>query len=141
MAARPSVQLETFTRWLTEFGDSWERADPDGMAALFTVGATLQPTPFGELVRGRRAIRDHLDELVAGAREIQFRAQVLGVGDTYAVAHWRVSYRPTLGEFASVAAPVRLRDGILLCALDARGRCTSLRQWWHETAEPAPGVA
>ena len=24
-------------------------------------------------------------------------------------------------------------DGVLVAALDDRGRCTSLRQWWHES--------
>jgi hypothetical protein len=37
------------------------------------------------------------------------------------VAHWRVGVAE------------RALDGVLVCALDGRGRCTSLRQWWHET--------
>ena len=48
-----------------------------------------------------------------------FTAQVLGAGDTYGVAHWRVAS----GELAL--------DGVWVVALDPRGRCESLRQWWH----------
>ena len=54
--------------------------------------------------------------------EAAFSAQVLGAGDTYGVAHWRVASRD------------RALDGVLVAALDDRGRCTSLRQWWHESA-------
>jgi hypothetical protein len=131
-----SPRLESFSRWLADFGDGWEAADPDAMAALFTVGATLQPTPFSELLRGRRQLLDFFAEQLTGAEAIHFAAQVLGAGDTYGVAHWRASYRLAVEGVAPVE---RVRDGIMVCALDDRGRCTSLRQWWHETDEPVAG--
>ena len=111
--------LATFTEWLTAYGDAWEAGDAEGAAALFTVGATLQPTPFDELIRGRRLIHEYLADLFGGMTGVSFVAQVLGAGDTYGVAHWR-------------AATTDLAlDGVLVAALDERGRCTSLRQWWH----------
>jgi hypothetical protein len=119
--------LASFTAWLTAYGDAWEAGDADAAAALFTVGATLQPTPFDELIRGRRLIHEHLVELFSGLSGVSFVAQVLGAGDTYGVAHWRAATT----DFA--------RDGVLVAALDERGRCTSLRQWWH--ASPEPGSA
>ena len=121
MAARTSPRLEAFARWLGEFGDAWESADSDEMAALFTVGATLQPTPFADLLRGRRAIHGYFTNLFEAPSRASFAAQVLGAGDTYGIAHWRVSFTE------------RAIDGVLVAALDERGRCTSLRQWWHET--------
>jgi hypothetical protein len=117
----PRSALASFTDWLTRFGDAWEANDADGAAALFVVGATLQPTPFDELLRGRRAIREWFASLFEGWRGASFSAQVLGAGDTYGVAHWRV------------ATDASALDGVLVAALDERGRCTSLRQWWHET--------
>lgn len=96
------------------------------MARLFVLDATLRPTPFVELLRGRRALAAHWSAVFAGLEGVAFRAQVLGVGDTYAVAHFRVSYR-RVGK----ATPT-LRDGILLVALDPRARCTALREWSHE---------
>ena len=136
MTLRGSPRLESFSRWLSEFGDGWEAADPDAMAALFTVGATLQRTPFSDLLRGRRHILDYFAEQLAGSEHGHFRAQVLGVGDTYGVAHWRASYRLAVEGVAPIE---RVRDGIIVCALDDRGRCTSLRQWWHETDENTAG--
>ncbi|HLB44965.1 MAG TPA: nuclear transport factor 2 family protein [Candidatus Limnocylindrales bacterium] len=117
--ARAAGRLEAFTRWLTAFGDAWEAGDAAVLGGLFAVGATFQPTPFFALVRGRRAIAGYFAELLAQWPGASFAAQVLGAGDTYGVAHWRV----TSGDHAL--------DGVLVAALDARGRCTSLRQWWH----------
>src|SRR5918992_5345486 len=122
----PPSRLETFTAWLASFGDAWEHVDADELASLFVVEATFQPGPFADLLRGGRAIRGHWAAEFAGHEDVQFRAQVLGVGDTYGVAHWRASYRR-----ASDASMVVVVDGVLLAALDPRGRCTSLRQWWH----------
>ena len=117
---RSRTQLEAFTGWLTAFGDAWEAGDADAAAGLFTVGATLQATPFSELVRGRREIRGYFNDLFVSRFDGSFAAQVLGAGDTYGVAHW------------SAAWADGVRDGVLVAALDTRGRCTSLRQWWHE---------
>jgi hypothetical protein len=119
--AAAETALARFTNWLTVFGDSWESRDAGRMTELFTVGATYQPTPFSELVRGRRGIVAHFAARLDQWPGAHFAAQVLGVGDTYGVAHWRV------------ASAERAIDGILLAALDNRGRCTSLREWWHVT--------
>jgi ketosteroid isomerase-like protein len=114
-----SSRLELFSGWVKSFGDAWEAADADAAAALFTVSATLQPTPFSPLVRGRGAIRSHFDFLFGLWRNASFAAQVLGAGDTYGVAHVRV------------ATADQALDAILVLAIDERGRCTSFRQWWH----------
>ena len=123
VAAAPRV--EAFRDWLTAFGDAWESGDAEAAAPLFTIGATFQPTPFGALIRGRRAIVAHLAYVFGGWLKPQFAAQLLGAGDTYGVAHWRV------------ADATRAVDGVLVAAFDERGRCTSLRQWWHESSDAA----
>lgn len=120
MATR-SPALAVFTDWVTRFGDAWEAADSAAAAALFTVGATLQPTPFAVLLRGKRQISSYFDEVFVSWKRASFSAQILGAGHTYLVAHWRV------------ATDSRALDGVLMAALDERGRCTSLRQWWHES--------
>jgi hypothetical protein len=121
MAAAPAAPLTRFTDWLTRYGDAWETGDAEAAGSLFAVRATLQPTPFADLVRGRSQIEGYFADQFARWKRASFSAQVLGVGDTYAVAHWRV------------ASEASASDGILVAALDERGRCTSLRQWSHET--------
>ena len=119
-----ATALTRFTEWLTRYGDAWEASDADQLSALFVVGATYQPGPFDELIRGRRAIVERFRALFGEWPHASFTAQVLGVGDMYGAAHWHVG------------SSDRAVDGILLAALDEHGRCSSLRTWWHAT-EPA----
>jgi hypothetical protein len=119
--ASAAPALAAFTKWLTSYGDAWEQADAELAGSLFAVGATLQDTPFSQLLRGRKQIREHLYDLFEDWDDATFSAQILGAGDTYGVAHWRI------------ASPERAIDGVLVAALDDRGRCTSLRQWYHES--------
>ncbi len=116
-------RLETFTGWLTAFGDAWEAADADRLDPLFTLGATFAPDPFAALIRRRRAILEFFAELFVEWPRASFSAQVLGVGDTYGVAHW------------SVLSADRALDGVWVVALDARGRCESLREWSSQATD------
>ncbi|HUP83971.1 MAG TPA: nuclear transport factor 2 family protein [Candidatus Limnocylindria bacterium] len=118
-----SSRLDAFTLWLTAFGDAWESADAAGLGPLFTVGATFLPDPFADVIRGRKAVVAYFANLFAELPSWSFSAQVLGVGDTYGVAHWRVS------------SADRALDGVWVVALDARGRCESLREWSSEAAD------
>ncbi|CAN5730539.1 hypothetical protein BH24CHL6_BH24CHL6_04760 [soil metagenome] len=131
--ARQPPLLDRFSGWLGTFGDAWEAADAQRMSELFALGASMQPTPFAELVRGRQLIGEQWRADLTGLQQVHFRAQVLGAGDTYGVAHFRVSF------VAGEGGPARLRDGVLLAALDERGQCTSMRAWWHETEDAGSG--
>ncbi len=120
-------RVELFRAWLVRFGDAWEARDPDAITALFGPGATFQPDPFAETLRGKPAIRAYWAGQLAGDGKLDFRAEVLGAGETHGLAHLLVS------------GPDTSTDGILMAAFDAAGRCTSLRQWWH--AGPPSGDA
>jgi SnoaL-like protein len=124
-----ATRLETFTSWLVGMGDAFESGDAAGLSGLFAVGATFAPDPFAGVVRGRREILAWFSPVVAEWRGSTFAAQVLGAGDTYGVAHWRV------------ASGDRARDGVWVVALDARGRCESLREWSSETRTMRPTSA
>ena len=127
--APDGMDIQAMTVWLTAFGDAWEHGDADAAAALFAPGATFQPSPFGELVRGRSGIAAHWAEVMSGQQAIRFQGEILGVGTTYGIAHWRV----VIGQHDD--RPIRVVDGILLAAFDRRGRATSMRGWSQE----APG--
>lgn len=114
------LALARFSDWLTRYGDGWETASAEAVGAAFTVGATFQPSPFEPLVRGRGAIAAWFESELARWDRPSFVAQVLGAGETYGVAHFRVT------------SASRAVDGVLIAALDDRGRCTSLRHWRHE---------
>jgi hypothetical protein len=122
------MDVQAMTVWLTAFGDAWEHGDADAAAALFAPGATFQPSPFAELVRGRGRMTAHWAEMMSGQQPIRFQGEILGVGRTYGIAHWRV----VIGEPDD--RPIRVVDGILLAAFDRRGRATSVRSWSQESS-------
>jgi hypothetical protein len=124
--ARDRMDVQAMTVWLTAFGDAWERGDADAAAALFAPGATFQPSPFGDLVRGRSRIAAHWVEVMSGRQAIRFQGEILGVGATCGIAHWRV----VIGQPDD--RPIRVVDGILLAAFDRRGQATSVRSWSQE---------
>jgi hypothetical protein len=126
--APDGMDVQAMTVWLTAFGDAWERRNADATAALFAPGATFQPSPFGELVRGRSRIAAHWAVVMSGRQAIRFQGEILGVGTTYRIAHWRV----VIGQHDD--RPIRVVDGILLAAFDRRGRATSMRSWSHEAS-------
>jgi hypothetical protein len=133
--APDGMDVQAMTVWLTAFGDAWEGRNADATAALFAPGATFQPSPFEELVRGRTRIAAHWAEVMSGQQAIRFQGEILGVGTTYGIAHWRV----VIEEHDDRS--IRVVDGILLAAFDRRGRATSVRSWSHEASgqsEPEP---
>jgi hypothetical protein len=63
---------------------------------------------------------------MSGQQAIRFQGEILGVGTTYGIAHWRVVIEQ------SDDRAIRVVDGILLAAFDRRGRATSVRSWSQE---------
>jgi hypothetical protein len=114
-------RVERFRAWIEEYATALETGDFSALDRLFAIEATYRPGPFSTLLRGRRAIRSHLESQLSERPSFAVTARALGVGATYAVAHWVSGWRD--GEENAV------EDGILLAAFDQFGRCTSLRAW------------
>jgi ketosteroid isomerase-like protein len=125
------MDTRAFVTWLTAFGGAWERRDADALAALFASGATVQPSPFEAVVRGRRRIAAYWSDRMASQEAIQFQAEILGVGVTYGIAHWRVTSRRL--EDRAIARG----DGIILIAFDRHERAASMRIWSQEVVGPS----
>jgi ketosteroid isomerase-like protein len=116
----------SFHRWLHAYGHAWMGRDPKAAAALYTDDATYQVTPFDEPIRGRAAIYAYWDGVAKTQERIRFDFEVVAVTSEHGIAHWWASF---------VRVPPGLEtklDGIFLIALDADGRCQSLREWWHK---------
>ena len=124
---RQSVDAETFGSWLDAYGRAWETGDPEAAAELFTDDAAYHETPFDEPMRGRAEISEYWSDVPRFQEDIRFSYEVLAASE--GIAHWSA-------DFLRLPArtPVRL-DGILLAKLDAGGRCTEFREWWHRLEE------
>jgi ketosteroid isomerase-like protein len=116
----------TFKTWLDAYGRAWHERDPHAAAELYTEEGTYQVTPFLQPIEGRKSIRDYWDEVAQTEKDITFSYEILVVNEQFGIAHWRASFERT---------PQGLKtklDGIFAIRLDASGKCTSLREWWHK---------
>jgi hypothetical protein len=112
--------------WLGAYKRAWEGRDPKAAANLFTADATYHETPFDEPSRGRKGILDYWSEVPRTQEGIEFSYEVLATTEAGGVAHWR-------SEFTSLPSRSAVDlDGILLVKLDADGKCTEFREWWHK---------
>jgi hypothetical protein len=110
-----------FQAWLLGFTGALESGDDDALRRCFAVECSWQPAPFGATLRGRGAIAEHVAALRATRPGLDTTAEVLGVGATYGVARWTLTWG---GRGDRERA-----DGILLVALDPLGRCSAIREW------------
>jgi len=100
--------------------------DPDAAAALYASDGTYRVTPFQEPMTGRQAIFDYWSEVARTQEQILFDYEILAVNAEYGIARWWASF-----VRVPPGLPTKL-DGIFLISLNAGGRCTSLREWWHK---------
>lgn len=121
----------TFESWLEGYKRAWETRDPQAAADLFTEDALYHETPFGEPARGREGIREYWTENPQRSQEdVRFAYGVLAVEGERGIAHWT-------SNFTKLPSGDRVAlDGIFVIKLDAAGRCTELREWWHEKKVP-----
>ena len=120
------MDREAFQQWLDCYGRAWMNRDPDAAAALYTMEATYQVTPFEEPLRGHKAILAYWADVAKTEEKVQFSYEVLAVTAEYGIARWRAS-------FVRVPPGLQMKlDGIFLITLDLDGRCKSLREWWHK---------
>jgi hypothetical protein len=115
-----------FRQWLEAYGHAWESRDPQAAAELYTSDGTYQVTPFLEPLRGRQAILEYWMEVSGTENEISFGYEILAVTQQLGIAHWHASFVRT-----PPGLPTKL-DGIFVISLDAGGKCSLLREWWHK---------
>lgn len=120
------MEISELKVWLDAYGRAWEARDPVSAAKLFADDGTYQVTPFVEPLRGYEAILNYWREVARTEEQIRFGYEVLAVAGDCGIAHWWSSF---------IRVPPGLQtklDGIFLIRLDAKCRCTSLREWWHK---------
>src|SRR5512147_2116154 len=127
------VTRDDAERWLTRYGEAWERRSPELASALFSEDCRYYETPFDEPAVGRAGVLEYWKAVPQGQRDIAFRHRVLAVQSRTVIAHWSAS-------FTRIAGGQRVElDGVFVLEFAADGLCTSLREWWHrEEAAPKP---
>ena len=111
--------------WLGAYKRAWEDRDPEAAADLFAADATYHETPFDEPSRGRDGVFEYWSGATRAQRDVRFSYEILATTENGGVAHWRASFaRPPAKDRVEL-------DGVFLVELDADGRCTEFREWWH----------
>lgn len=121
-----SLTREAFAAWLEKYGKAWIARDAQEAADLYTEDGTYQVTPFVEPMRGRTAILEYWTKVAQTEENIEFGYEVLAVTPAQGMARWWACF---------VIVPPGLKtklDGIFVIALDERGKCSRLREWWHK---------
>ena len=86
----------------------------------------LPGAPFLEPLRDRQAILEYWIEVARTEKDISFGYEILAVREQFGIARWQASFVRT-----PPGLPTKL-DGIFVISLNAEGKCTSLREWWHK---------
>jgi hypothetical protein len=123
----PPMDRDAFAAWLERYFAAWRSNDPAEVEALFSEDAVYSYGPFRPSAAGRAAIvRNWVEGGVQPGLETSF--EVLAVEGERGVAGWRVSFDASDGRVTM--------DGILVCDLDAEGRCTLHREWYEVREDP-----
>lgn len=121
-----SITREAFAAWMEGYGQAWQDRDAKTAADLYAENGTYQVTPFVEPMRGRQAIFEYWKHVAQTEENIQFEYEILAVTPEHGIARWCASF---------VIVPQQLKtrlEGVLVIALDDRGKCVRLREWWHK---------
>jgi hypothetical protein len=117
------TDVATATKWAEGYGAAWAACDPDMALTLFTEDVTYAQTPFGPTFRGHDEIRRYWIEITADESDVDYRAGTpLVDGSRVAFEFWVT--------MTMEGRPVTL-PGCVIVTLEADGRCSQLREYWH----------
>jgi hypothetical protein len=109
--------------WIERYGRAWETADADLIVSLFTEDARYRSSPFRAPYRGHGEIRAYWRRGAGTQRNTRVRMGTPFVDGRRVAVEW---WTTMVDEGEEVTLP-----GCLLLRLDADGRCSELREYWH----------
>lgn len=118
----------TVSRWLVGYEAAWRAPGTDGLADLFTGGATYLQSPYEQPVAGLDAIKRMWDAERDGPAEVfSLDADILAVDGPVAVVRAEVRYGdPPRQEY---------RD-LWVIRLDDNGLCSWFEEWPYWPGRP-----
>lgn len=117
--------METFKKWLEDYGKYWENKEPDEFGLLFSDDAIYKWTPFDTPLRGRTQIIQEVTRAISTQSEIDFHYEVLSFDGIVGLAHWTCHVTRTISGRRFTL------DGILAVGFDDEGKCNDFKEWWH----------
>lgn len=114
-------------RWLDNYVQAWTTYDPQMIAGLFTEDSLYYYSPYGDPVRGRKAIVANWLEHRDAPNTYQAHYRPLVVEGNTAIANGRSTYFEADGRTVS-----REYDNLFLLRFDEEGRCREFVEWLME---------
>jgi len=112
---------------VTRFGEGWQKANADQIAAVFADDAVFVPAPFEPPVRGRDAIKRYWRDTPLEQAEIAFRSgEIFQAGPWFATEYKCTFRRRRTGDAVTVR-------GAMFCET-AEGLITEMRLYWDRAA-------
>lgn len=109
--------------WIERYGCAWETADEDLIVSLFTEDGTYRSSPFRVPYRGHEEIRAYWRRGAGAQRNTRVRMGIPFVDGRRVAVEW---WTTMVDDGQEVTLP-----GCLLLRLEADGRCSELREYWH----------
>jgi len=104
---------------------AWERRDTQGVMSLFVEGAEYREDPFGEPLRGERAIRNYWADAARSQRDIKVSYELLSAYGGVGIVRWQAAFvRVPSGQKVEL-------EGIAHFKLNRDGKCTQFLEWWN----------
>lgn len=116
---------------LERYGRAWETFDGDAWTELFRDDVAYHEDPFELPMLGRNAVRAYLLDASRRQEQVEFTVERHWVVDASVLAAWHASYVER-----ETRARVRL-NGFMALEIDAEGRISRLREWWHRRTSTA----
>lgn len=123
---------ESLGNWLRAYGAAWEQRDASAAVDLFAEDALYSVLPFTPLLRCRQELLKYWQHVTSTQEEVHFGFEILAASPAEGIAHWWASFLRSREQ-------KRLElDGICVLSLNAQGRCTQFREWWHKRESRLP---
>lgn len=117
---------EALQSWLHAYGAAWKHRNAEAAVNLFEEDAVYSVLPFTAPLRGRRELLKYWRHVTSSQEQIRFDFEILAAGPAEGIAHWWASFvRPSERKRLEL-------DGVCVLRLNAEGRCTQFREWWHK---------
>jgi hypothetical protein len=120
--------------WIARYERAWRTAGTDGLAELFTEGASYSTAPYEEPHRGLAAISEMWEaERLGPDEEFEIASEIVALEGDTGVARIEVHYGgPKSKEY---------RD-LWIVRLDQAGLCSHFEEWpfWPPDQEGAPAA-
>lgn len=123
------LTLESFDRWMEDYGRASLENDPKASAELFSPGAIYYETPFDEPMIGRKAIYQYWLASAKALKDKQSNYEIISVRNNVGIARWQ-------SRFIDIESSRRFAlDCLFLVEFDDHGKCSVFREWWHLKAD------